>query len=121
MATETAWPKVLIKEPVGWKGQFYPKGLQKVPPDLAQALGYDLNPDEPAPVDPAITPEQLISDRIDELRLLYFGESGEEANWRPIHQLGQAYGIAKPANGWDGALEAIATYEQEQGMLPVAD
>jgi hypothetical protein len=35
--------------------------------------------------------------------------------------LGQAYGIAKPTEGWDEAIEAIATHEQQEGMLPAAD
>lgn len=125
MATEAVaqkkWLRVMIKSPVGWKRKFYPRGLQQVPPDLAIALGYDLTSDntELMQSDEEVDATQLVEKRIAELKLEYFGESGEETNWRPIKELADHYSIPKPAEGgWDEAIEAIAIYEVESGFYP---
>ena len=129
--------KITLNQTTGWKGNVYPKGEHFVPDDLARALGHAVTPaidveseevaenhislpqsDEPVESDPELT---AIAARIEELRLTYFGESGDEANWRPIQELGRKYGIEKPEDGWDESFEVIANYEAENGLLPATD
>lgn len=58
--------------------------------------------------------------RTEELKKLYYGESGKEANWRPIQQIAQPLGIFKPGGGWDEAIPLIAAKELETQTAKVA-
>lgn len=53
------------------------------------------------------------ADREVELMTLYFGESGDESNWRPIKAIADSLGIPKPDGGWDNAIPLIL--EKEYG------
>jgi NADH dehydrogenase/NADH:ubiquinone oxidoreductase subunit G len=46
-----------------------------------------------------------------ELNLIYYGESGEEKNWRAIKAIADSYGISKPHDGWDAAIPLILEIE----------
>ncbi len=58
--------------------------------------------------------------RLDELKRLYFGESGDEANWREIQKIAQTLGISKPEGGWDEAIPLILKAEQAEATKEVA-
>ncbi|MEM9116878.1 MAG: hypothetical protein AAGD09_03235 [Cyanobacteria bacterium P01_F01_bin.56] len=58
--------------------------------------------------------------RIEELKKLYYGESGTESNWRSIQQIAQPLGISKPDEGWDEAIPLIAAKELAARTAKVA-
>ena len=49
-----------------------------------------------------------------ELIGLYFGDSRDQANWRPIKRIADGHSIEKPDAGWDEAIPLILSAEFDE-------
>lgn len=80
-------------------------------------LGWSRDPQQSnTPPDPITedTPNSATptrESRETELLSIYFGESGDQANWRLIKKIADDYGIEKPLDGWDDAIPLILGIE----------
>ena len=59
----------------------------------------------------ALVERKTREQRESELMGLYYGESGDESNWRPIRAIADPLGIVKPDAGWDEAIPLILKAE----------
>ena len=84
--------------PLGWS--------EEKPTQQTQPNGLQKEEKTEAPKG-QITREQ----REAELLSLYYGESGDGANWRAIKAIADPLGITKPDDGWDEAIPLILTAE----------
>ena len=84
----------------GWEQLGWSRDPQPTPSPVAES-----QPAIPNPLAPTREAREA------ELIGLYFGDSGDQANWRPIKRIADGHSIEKPDAGWDEAIPLILSAE----------